>query len=413
MTEGWDGARNLLCVRLDTFGDVLMTGPAIRALRESGPRHRVTLLTSSRGADAAALLPEVDDVLVYDPPWMKATVGTDEAVGDRRMVETIRAARFDGAVIFTVYSQSPLPAALLCYLADVPRRLAYCRENPYGLLTDWQPELEPERLLRHEVRRQLDLVAAIGCATGNERLSLRIPPEAPTLVARELARAGVDRGRPWVVLHPGATAPSRRYPAAAFAEVARRLAGEMGWQVVLTGVESEAPIVEAVREESEAPLRSLAGRLSVGELAALLREAPLLISNNTGPVHVAAAVGTPVVVLYALTNPQHTPWGVPSRVLYHDVPCRFCYRSVCPEGHHHCLRLVAPDEVVRAAVELWEETGAGRGHHPANAATASSGTRPASTSPRARSSTSTPSAASSPLRVSGGVSSRTFEWRPT
>jgi ADP-heptose:LPS heptosyltransferase len=80
-----------------------------------------------------------------------------------------------------------------------------------------------------------------------------------------------------------------------------------------------------------------------------LARAPLLVSNNTGAVHVAAAVGTPVVDLYALTNPQHQPWMVPHRVLFHDVPCKFCHKSVCPEGHHHCLRLVAPRQVVEAA----------------------------------------------------------------
>ncbi len=105
------------------------------------------------------------------------------------------------------------------------------------------------------------------------------------------------------------------------------------------------------------PSFSLAGELDLGELAALLAMAPLLIANNTGPVHIAAAVGTPVVDLYALTNPQHTPWGVPSRVLNHDVPCKYCYKSVCPEGHHDCLALVPPEAVVEAVWALLTEMG--------------------------------------------------------
>jgi ADP-heptose:LPS heptosyltransferase len=94
--------------------------------------------------------------------------------------------------------------------------------------------------------------------------------------------------------------------------------------------------------------------LSLAELGALIGEADLLISNNTGPAHIAAALGTPVVDLYALTNPQHTPWEVKSRVLFHDVPCRNCYKSVCPAGHHDCLRRVEPERVVQAARELLE-----------------------------------------------------------
>jgi len=102
------------------------------------------------------------------------------------------------------------------------------------------------------------------------------------------------------------------------------------------------------------PSDSLAGDLRLSDLAALLSAAPLLLSNNTGPVHIAAAVGTPVVDLYALTNPQHTPWQVAARVLNHDVPCRNCYKSVCPAGHHDCLRKVAPQTVAAAALELLE-----------------------------------------------------------
>src|SRR5437016_3080217 len=159
----WSRARNVLCVRLDTIGDVLMTTPAIRALKQSAPGRRVTLLTSSSGADIAALVPEIDDIIVYDAPWMKAA-GTGGKAGDAEIITRLAAAGFDCAVIFTVYSQSALPAALVTYLADIPLRLAHCRENPYQLLTDWVPEPEPQSVSRHEVRRQLDLVCTVGCA---------------------------------------------------------------------------------------------------------------------------------------------------------------------------------------------------------------------------------------------------------
>jgi ADP-heptose:LPS heptosyltransferase len=123
-------------------------------------------------------------------------------------------------------------------------------------------------------------------------------------------------------------------------------------QPVLTGDAGELPLVQALRGRLSAAACSLAGQLSLGELAAVIAPAALLISNNTGPVHVAAALGTPVVDLYALTNPQHSPWKVANRVLYHDVPCRFCYRSVCPQRHHACLRLLDPQRVAQAAREL-------------------------------------------------------------
>jgi ADP-heptose:LPS heptosyltransferase len=111
----------------------------------------------------------------------------------------------------------------------------------------------------------------------------------------------------------------------------------------------------ASRNSSVFTTFSLAGEVSLGGLSALLKIAPLLISNNTGPVHVAAAVGTSVVDIYALTNPQHTPWGVPNRVLSHDVPCRNCFKSICPEGHNNCLRLIKPQAIAAAAIELLNE----------------------------------------------------------
>jgi ADP-heptose:LPS heptosyltransferase len=130
------------------------------------------------------------------------------------------------------------------------------------------------------------------------------------------------------------------------------LAATQACQVVFTGEASEAALVESIRSRMAAPTRSLAGALDLGELGALIEQADLLVSNNTGPAHMAAALGTPVVDLYALTNPQHTPWRVESRVLFHDVPCRNCYKSRCPEGHHDCLRRVEPERVAAAAREL-------------------------------------------------------------
>jgi lipopolysaccharide heptosyltransferase II len=349
----WEQAEHVLCVRLDSIGDVLMTTPAIRAVKESRPGRRVTLLTSSAGAEAGALVPEIDDVIVYDAPWMKATASRPNSRPEYAMADRLRGGGFDAAVIFTVYSQNPLPAAFLCYLAGIPLRLAHCRENPYQLLTHWVPEPEPEQTVRHEVRRQLDLVAAAGCRTADERLSIRVPEAARRRVLRLLGDLRLNLERPWVVIHPGATAPSRRYPKESFAEVARRLTVDLGWQVLFTGGADERALVEGIRAAMMAPSLSLAGRLGLGELAALLALAPLLIANNTGPAHVAAATGTPVVDLYALTNPQHTPWMVPSRVLSHDVPCKYCYKSVCPMGHHDCLRLIQPETVVAAARELF------------------------------------------------------------
>jgi lipopolysaccharide heptosyltransferase II len=347
----WQRAENILCVRLDMLGDVLMTTPALRALKQSRSGRRLALLTSSAAAALPPLLPEIDDYIVYDAPWMKATASRSDSRPDFAMIEQLRGKRFDAAVIFTVFSQNPLPAALLCRLADIPLRLAHCRENPYQLLTDWVREPEPEQFIRHEVRRQLDLVATVGCHTANERLSLSVPVEASRRIRVVLRELGLGDG-PWVLIHPGASAPSRRYPPERFAQAAELLAIDHDLPIVFSGSAGERELIESIRAAIAAPTHSLAGRLSLAELAALIAQAPLLISNNTGPAHIAAAVGTPVVDLYAQTNPQHTPWQTPHRLLYHDVPCKNCFKSICPQGYHDCLARVPPQAVMQAALEL-------------------------------------------------------------
>lgn len=348
----WADARQVLCVRLDSLGDVLMTTPALKALKHGHPQRRLTLLTSPSGAAVARAIADIDDVIEYEAPWMKATVMPHSGAMDLGLIERLRQERFEAAVIFTVYSQSPLPAALMCLLAGIPLRLAHCRENPYRLLTDWVREPEPERMVRHEVQRQIDLVAAIGCTARDERLGLRVAPEFRQGADARLRAIGIRPGSRWVLIHPGASAPSRRYPADGFAQAADVLARDHGCSIVFSGTETERALVESVRGKMSQRSVSMVGDAPVAEFAAVVERAPLLISNNTGPVHIAAAVGTPVVDLYAQTNPQHTPWRVPCRVLYHDVPCKYCYRSECPEGHHDCLRLVSPERVVEAAREL-------------------------------------------------------------
>jgi lipopolysaccharide heptosyltransferase II len=353
MNSDWAAAKNVLCVRLDNLGDVLMTTPAIRALRQSAAGRRVTLLTSKSSAALAPYVPDIDEVIAHDAPWVSHP-GELPLEAERELLPQLEARRFDGAVIFTVYSQSALPAALFCRLAGIPLRLAHCRENPYRLLTHWVPEPEPQRLVRHEVRRQLDLVASVGCRTEEERLAFRLTNDDRLRAVGKLRAIGVDTERPMAVIHPGASAASRRYPPESFAAAARALAARSGCQLVFTGSREEAILIRRIRHSVRAS-HSLAGKLDLGELAAVISLASLLISNNTGPVHIAAAVGTPVVDLYALTNPQHGPWMVPHRLLYRDVPCKFCYKSVCPQGHHDCLRQVAPSEVAAAALELLAE----------------------------------------------------------
>lgn len=354
----WQAARRILACRLDNLGDVLVTTPALHAIRQSLPAAELTLLASSVGAQAGRLNPDLDAVMIYEAPWMDpwSRLPQDSA-RERAVIEAIREGRFDAAVIFTSFRQSPLPTAYLCYLADIPLRLAASIDGPGSLLT--ARHKHPERLM-HEVERGLDLVRAVGLGTTNTDLVLAVPAEERVRARRLLAnlRTGQDHTGPAVVLHPGCSMPARTYPWEMFADSADLLVERLDATIILTGTDDERELVERVRSRMQHDAVPLAGELSFPAFCALIGAADLTITNNTGPMHVAAAVGTPVVALFALTNPpeQWGPWHVPHRLLNHDVPCRLCYSRVCPYGQE-CLTLVAPPMVAAAAEELLAEVG--------------------------------------------------------
>lgn len=353
--DAWRAARRVLAVRLDNLGDVLVTTPAIHAIKQSLPEARLTLLASPVGAQVGQLNPDLDDVLVYQAPWMDPWHQLpQDSAREQQMIARLRELGFDGAIIFSSFRQSPLPAAYLCYLADIPLRVAASIDGPGSLLTTRHKH--PERMM-HEVERGLDLVGAIGLGTAEHDLVLRVPEAARLQLQALLAELRIPARRPLIVIHPGCTMPARTYPWELFAQVAELLVERLGATVVLTGTADEQPLVKQIRAAvppaQRAAVHSAAGSLPFAAFCALIASADLTITNNTGPMHVAAALKTPVVALFALTNPpeQWGPWRVAQRVLYHDVPCRICYSRICPYGHE-CLRLVTPATVLAAAAEL-------------------------------------------------------------
>ncbi|HEX6543418.1 MAG TPA: glycosyltransferase family 9 protein [Ktedonobacterales bacterium] len=371
MDTRWATVKRVLAIRLDNLGDVLVTTPAIHAIRESLPDAHITLLASPVGAQVGRLDPDIDDVIVYEAPWMDPWQRLpQDSAREQRMIRQLRNGHFDGAIMFTSYHQSPLPAAYLAYLADIPLRVAASIDGPGSLLTTRHKH--PDGLM-HEVERGLDLVGTVGMSTSDRDLVLRVPnrarakvralPElagiraAPASTSSQRGKKGRPDGQdaaPLVVVHPGCSMPARTYPWEMYARVVDLLVEHTGAWVVLTGAADEREMVQrvymAVRPALRRYVQPLAGRLSFPELCALIEMAHLTITNNTGPMHISAAVKTPVVALFALTNPpeQWGPWGVAHRQLYHDVPCRICYSRVCPYTHE-CLRMLTPELVVAAA----------------------------------------------------------------
>jgi len=351
--ERWQTVKKVLLVRLDNLGDVLLTTPAFHAVKAALPAASLTLLASHVGAQVAALDPDIDDMIVYPAPWMDPwRKMPQDSEREQRTIAELKARHFDGAIIFTSFHQSPLPSAYLCYLADIPLRVAASIDGPGSLLTTRHKH--PDTLI-HEVEHNLNLVRVLGMDTDERDLVLTVPDDAQRDMAHLLDNQYTHR--PLVVVHPGCTMPARTYPWEMYVEVINLLVEQLGVFVVVTGMDDERPLVEQileqVRPENRYATLAMAGMLPFPLFCALIQSADLTITNNTGPMHVSAAVKTPVIALFALTNPpeQWGPWHVPHRQMYHDVPCRICYSRICPY-QHECLRLVSSQMVVDAAIEL-------------------------------------------------------------
>jgi len=310
--------KNILVIRADNLGDLLMSSPAIRALKETY-HSNITVLTSAMATGIALLIPEVDDVITYDLPWIKSN-NAIAAETITEIVKIIKQLKFDAAFIFTVFSQNPLPAAMLAYMAQIPVRVAYCRENPYDLLTHWLPDKEPYTFIQHQVERDLKLVEFIGAQTSDKKLSLKVPPEAGEKTKETLEGSGVDLSKLWLIFHAGVSEKKREYPKELWIEAAKTMIEEHGYQVLFTGSSSEKSITDELALKTGKGSFSLGGILKLDEFIALIEKAPVVVSVNTGTIHIAAAIQTPVVVLYAQTNPQHTPWKVPHTILEYEVP---------------------------------------------------------------------------------------------
>ncbi|MBT0769630.1 glycosyltransferase family 9 protein [Kineosporia sp. J2-2] len=320
-----------LAVRLDSDGDVLLTGPAVRALAAAS--DRLDLLVSPAGRAAAGLLPGVDRLTVFDVPWSGFRPAAVNPAAISALVVDMTHQKYDLAVVFTSFHQSPLPMALLARMAGVPRIVADSEDYPGSLL-----DVRHRRQEVHEVEAALQLATAAGApATDDSRLRVSIPP----------GTGNPAGGSGYVVLHPGASVPSRGLLPAHAHRIAAELVAR-GHRVVITGGPQEVELAAAAYAPG---CTDLAGRTDLAELAAVLRAAACVVTGNTGPAHLAAAVGTPVVSLFSPVVPagRWAPYGVPVVLLGdQQAPCAGSRARECPVPGHPCLSGVSAAEVARA-----------------------------------------------------------------
>ncbi len=344
---------SVLAVRPDGLGDVLLTGPAVRALAGGG--RAVIFLAGAAGAEAATLLPGVTRVITETLPWIDPEPAAVAPGQTRRLVRAVRRVRPAEAVIFTSFHQSPLPTALVLRMAGVPRISAISEDYP-GTLLDVRHQLTADM---PEARRNLSLARAAG---------FRLPPGDPGSLALTGplpdTRSLTGGGR-YIVLHPGASVPARRLSAARTPALITALA-DAGYRVLVTGSADERELAgrdPAGRAHRADRVVNLCGRTDLPRLASVLAGANVVVAPNTGAAHLAAAVGTPVVSLFAPVVPAErwAPYGVPTVLLGDQhAPCAGSRARSCPVPGHPCLDQIEPASVVAAVTALAPAAGPGR-----------------------------------------------------
>ncbi|MBV8639088.1 MAG: glycosyltransferase family 9 protein [Candidatus Eremiobacteraeota bacterium] len=328
--------KRVLAIRQDNNGDVLLIGPALRAI---GSQARVDLMCGPRGAAAGRLLPGVDAVDVWEAAWIDAEPHPVSRADIDALVDRLRV-RYDEAVIFTSFHQSPLPMALVLRMAGIQRIGAISVDYP-GSLLDVRHRVDDEI---HEVERALSLAAAMGYTLprGDDgRLRFRELPPPPLMPA------------PYVVVHPGCTMTARTWSADGFLEVTRALCTR-GYYVAVTGSANESDLTAYVASGHERA-RNFGGATSFAKFASLVAGAVAAVCGNTATTHVAAAVGTPVAEIFppTISFARFRPWMVSYEVFGDgSVACAGCRARACPFDDHPCLQNVRANDIADAVARL-------------------------------------------------------------
>jgi heptosyltransferase II len=338
---------NIIVRATNWVGDAIMALPALRALRRRFPEAHISVVARPYVADIYHDQNICDQLVAYDPCAAHAGLS-----GRERLAEQLRSQKFDLAVLL----QNAFDAAWLAWRAGVHERIGYARDGRSVLLTKAVPVPRPGEIPAHEQFYYLELLRRAGLVdnlTGENFISLNVNQEAKRRAGALLASAGARADAMRIAVGAGASYGSAKcWPPERFAHVADRLTAEFDADVILFGTAGEKPVTAAIASAMKHPPIDLAGTTAIAELPALLSQCHLFIGNDSGAMHVAAAVGLPVVAVFGPTDPGGTAPVTPRCTVVQDKPyCSPCFLRRCPTDHR-CMTRVSPDAVA-AAARFW------------------------------------------------------------
>lgn len=339
-----ENIRRLLIRSTNWIGDAVMTTPAVRSIRENFPQAEILILAKPWVIPVFDNSPYVDGVLTFDGNGRHTGVA-----GKLRLARDLRSYRFDAAILL----QNAFEAALIAFLAGIPARIGY-NTDARALLLTHPVRCRPEFKRDHQTFYYLNILKGAGLETGRPDLFLAVGDRQRTRAGEILRAQGVSEDQRLVGINPSATyGPAKQWPLTRYAALADRIQEAIDCRILVFGGPGDRDLGLKMSRLMRRPPIDLAGRTELGEALALIERCSLFVTNDSGLMHVAAALDVPLVAIFGSTNATTTgPLGANSRVVQVPMACSPCLKPECPEGHLNCMRQIDVNMVFNAAGEL-------------------------------------------------------------
>ena len=331
--------RNVLIIKLRYIGDVLLATLTVRAIKSARPDVRITMMVNRGTEDVLSWNPDLDEIVVLDKGSLAA---------QWRLIAGLRRRRFDTVIDLTDGDRS----AFLSWISGAPVRIGFNDEHRWRGRS-YTEVVQPVPGVRHRIDRDLEALKPMSIQAGSKEPQLWLTPEEEKSADQLLDQLGVQRSQPIVILQPGARYWFKAWPPERFAELADQLTAQYGCQVLIGGSHQDIDLAQQIRQMAKSSPIMMAGRTTIKQFVAIAKKSALFVGGDSGAMHMASAVGTPVVALFGPSNPREWgPRGAPVEVLYKELDCRSCFHPTCIRGEENCMRLITVEEVMSASNRL-------------------------------------------------------------
>ncbi len=342
MIKKIDKFKRILIVEVNWLGDVLFSTAAIKAIKEKYPNSFLACMVVKRCSEILENNPSIDEVIVFDEKNSHRSF-----LSKVKFIVFLRKKNFDTVFLF----HRSFTRALICYLAGIKRSVGYYRKKVRFLITD---KVDPPTNDLHRAEYYINLINKVGIEAKHKKCEFFVDSKAMSMIADLLVKAKIERGTNYIVINPGGNWDLKRWPAENYVQLADRIMQELKYKIIISGAKKDIDLAQTINSKLKNKALILVGKTNLNELGALLKGANVVVSADSGPMHLANALGTSVVAIFGPTSPQITgPYNINVEhiILQKDVGCLVpCYEVNCTDNK--CMKAITADEVFEAVKKI-------------------------------------------------------------